>query len=125
MISLYARAWWLLIRFDFILHSRSFATLYHGVRTYALRGVVSPCPAEAEGIVAAFQMACIWYPKHVRCLQRSAALTCLLRHHGIPAHLVIGTQKLPFKAHAWVEANGQVLNDKEYTPEMYAVLDRC
>jgi hypothetical protein len=39
--------------------------------------------------------------------------------------MVIGAQQMPFKAHAWVEVAGQVVNDKPYTPEMYAVLDRC
>jgi hypothetical protein len=124
MISLYARSWWLLIRFGIILLTRSFGALHHQVSTYPLRELM-PFGPDAEQIVAAFQVACIWYPKPVRCLQRSAALTCLLRNHGVPARMVIGTQKLPFKAHAWVEVNGQVLNDKEYTPEIYAVLDRC
>jgi hypothetical protein len=32
---------------------------------------------------------------------------------------------MPFKAHAWVEVAGKVVNDKSYTPSMYAVLDRC
>ena len=32
---------------------------------------------------------------------------------------------MPFKAHAWVEVAGVVVNDKPYMPEMYAVLDRC
>jgi hypothetical protein len=124
MILVYATCWWLLIRFDIILLTRGFGTLYYDVKGYPLRGWMWFRP-DTERIVAAFQVACIWYPKHVRCLQRSAALTCLLRSYRIPAHMVIGTQKLPFKAHAWVEVNGQVLNDKEYTPEMYAVLDRC
>ena len=43
----------------------------------------------------------------------------------IPAQMVIGTQQIPFRAHAWVEVDGSVVNDKPYTPEMYAVLDRC
>ena len=34
-------------------------------------------------------------------------------------------QQMPFKAHAWVEVEDRVVNDKPYTPEMYAVLDRC
>jgi len=33
--------------------------------------------------------------------------------------------EMPFKAHAWVEVDGRVVNDKLYTPEMYGVLDRC
>jgi hypothetical protein len=39
--------------------------------------------------------------------------------------MVIGAQQMPFKAHAWVEVSGQVVNDQPYTREMYAVLDRC
>ncbi len=124
MISVYAKSWWLLIRFDFILRTQSFATLYQKVRAYPLHEAHT-LPPDTQRIITAFQVACIWYPKHVRCLERSAALTCLLRNHGILARMVIGTQRLPFKAHAWVEVNGQVLDDKEYTPEIYAVLDRC
>ena len=59
------------------------------------------------------------------CQQRSAATACLLRKCGVPAQLVIGAQQMPFKAHAWVEVDGRVVNDKPYTPEMYGVLDRC
>ena len=70
-------------------------------------------------------MACIWYWKQVLCLQRSAATACLLKHHGVAAQMVIGAQQMPFKAHAWVEVGGRVVNDKPYTPEMYSVLDRC
>jgi len=33
--------------------------------------------------------------------------------------------QMPFKAHAWVEVDGLVVNDKPYTPELYGVLDRC
>jgi hypothetical protein len=32
---------------------------------------------------------------------------------------------MPFKAHAWVEVGGHIVNDKPYTREMYAILDRC
>jgi len=70
-------------------------------------------------------MACIWYWKEALCLQRSAATACLLKKYGVPAQLVFGAQQMPFKAHAWVEVDGRVVNDKPYTSEMYAVLDRC
>lgn len=123
MLSLYAQSFWYLIKFDMVLASSSFAALYRGVKTYPVRCLVPP--NDPNPTVAVFQLACIWYPKQVRCLQRSAALTCLLRNNGISAHMVIGTQKFPFKAHAWVEVERHVMNDKEYTPEMYAVLDRC
>ena len=63
--------------------------------------------------------------RHALCLQRSAATSCLLKSHGIFAQMVIGAQQLPFKAHASVEVDGRVVNDKPYVPEMYAILDRC
>jgi prolyl oligopeptidase len=123
MIPCYVEAWWELIRFEFVLLTRNFDRLHRLVRAYPVRQTASS-GASTERIISDFEVACTWYPKHVRCLQRSAALTCLCRRHGIPAQMVIGTQKLPFKAHAWVELKGLVLNDKQYTPNMYAVLDR-
>jgi hypothetical protein len=70
-------------------------------------------------------LACIWYWKEALCLQRSAAAACLLKLYGVSAQMVIGAHHTPFKAHAWVEVGGRVVNDKPYTPEMYVVLDRC
>jgi hypothetical protein len=39
--------------------------------------------------------------------------------------MVIGAQLMPFRAHAWVEVDGRVVNDKPYAAEVYTVLDRC
>ena len=78
-----------------------------------------------DEICRAVDLACIFYFKRVHCLQRSAAAACLLRTHGISAEMVIGVQQLPFRAHAWVEVDGCVVDDRPYVPEMYAVLSRC
>jgi hypothetical protein len=43
----------------------------------------------------------------------------------MPATLVLGAKQMPFKAHAWVEVHGLVVNDKPYMHEIYSVLDRC
>jgi transglutaminase superfamily protein len=124
MRCLFPKALWQLIVFDFYLLWGNFAALYKKVEKYPLHrsGVL---PGAVERICSAVDLACIWYPKRALCLQRSAATTCLLRSYGVPAQMVIGTQKLPFKAHAWVEVDEQVVNDKPYTREMYAVLGRC
>jgi len=61
----------------------------------------------------------------VLCLQRSAALTILLRRNGRAAEMIIGAQLLPFLSHAWVEVEGLVVNDKPYVTEIFQVLDRC
>ena len=82
-------------------------------------------PGAVDRVCDAVNLACSWYPKRARCLQRSAVTTCLLRNYGLAAQMVLGAQRAPFKAHAWVEVEGRVVNDKSYTAEMFAVLDRC
>lgn len=124
MSILVLRAYLKLIRFDFYLVRGKFAALYNAVRKIPVADHVS-IPGTVQRVCAAVDMACIWYWKEALCLQRSAATACLLKKHGVPAQMVIGAQQIPFKAHAWVEVDGQVVNDKPYTPEMYAVLDRC
>lgn len=113
-----------LMYFDFYLARGDFAGLYEQVRTCPLEKRTS-APDATEQICSAVDMACIWYWKEALCLQRSAATACLLRRYGIPGQLVIGAEQIPFRAHAWVEVDGCVVNDKPDTPKMYGVLDRC
>jgi hypothetical protein len=124
MSFLILKAYLKLIHFDLYLARGNFAALYDKVRKYPV-GEQVPAPGAVERICSAIDMACIWYWKEALCLQRSAATACLLKKYGVPAQLVIGAQQIPFKAHAWVEVGGSVVNDKPYTSEMYAVLDRC
>jgi Transglutaminase-like superfamily len=124
MFGLVLKAYAGLICFDRFIASGNFAALYRKVGKH--RVLSASCSAEkVEAICLAVDVACICYPKQVLCLQRSAATVCLLKSHGIAAQLVIGTQQLPFRSHAWVEVDGRVVNDKPYTSETYAVLDRC
>lgn len=123
-MSLVMQAYSNLIYFDFYLARGNFAALYEKVRSCPI-DMSAALPDVAGRICAAVDMACIWYWKEVLCLQRSAATTCLLKRHGIHAQLMIGAQLMPFRAHAWVEVDGRVVNDKPYVREMYAVLDRC
>jgi len=117
------RAYLKLIYFDFYLAKGDFAALSARVRNFPLgRRVISP--DITERICAAVDMACIWYWKEALCLQRSAATACLLKQYGVPAQMMIGAQQMPFKAHAWVEVDGRVVNDKPYIREMYAILER-
>jgi len=123
MSTLVLQAFWKLIQFDRYLAKQNFAALWERV---------SRCPiAKArpaltvEDVCAAVDLACIWYWKEVLCLQRSAATACILRQSGVRAEMVIGAQQMPFRAHAWVEVDGRVVNDKTYTSDIYAVLDRC
>lgn len=124
MSFLVLKAYSMLIHFDLYLARSNFAALYDKVRNYPV-GARTPDPDAVKRINLAIDTACIWYWKEVLCLQRSAATACLLKRYSVPAQMVIGAQHMPFKAHAWVEVGGRVVNDKPYTPEMYAVLDRC
>jgi hypothetical protein len=122
--SLFVRAYSKLLRFDRYLVRRDFAGLYRAVRT-------APCTQKSadanamDRICHTVDLACIWYWKEVLCLQRSAATTCLLRNFGIPARMILGVQQTPFRAHAWVEAGGQVINDRQYMRDLYKVIDIC
>ena len=124
MILLVFEAYRRLIEFEAYLHRGNFPALYERVRACTVRPVVRT-PYSIEQICAAIDLALIWHWKEVLCLQRSTATTCLLRRHGIAAEMVIGAQQMPFRAHAWVEVDGRVVNDKPYTPRIYAALDRC
>lgn len=123
MSFLVLRAYLKLIQIGVHLRKGDFPALYEKVRTCPV-GECTQCTATEE-ICSAVDLACIWYWKEVLCLQRSAATACLLKRHGVQARMVIGVQQMPFKAHAWVEVNGCVVNDKPYMREMYAILDQC
>lgn len=124
MFLLVCRAYIQLLLLDIYVARGDFSALHRYVRSTRLRAGAD-CRVTAEVICRAVDIACVWYWKQIRCLQRSAAATCLLRRYGTAAELVIGAQQLPFRAHAWVEVAGQVVNDRSYIPELYVVLDRC
>ncbi len=124
MILLTLEAYALLLSFEFLLVRNDFAGLYQRVRRQPLRRCQFNASTSARACDA-IDRACALYFKQVQCLQRSAATVCLLRKLGTAAELVIGAQPLPFRAHAWVEVQGIVINDKLSTTQTYAVLDRC
>jgi hypothetical protein len=118
------KAYLLLIHFDLYTTRDNFAALYNKVSEHPIRRLASSL-ITVEKICAAVDLASIWYWKEALCLQRSAVTAYLLKKHGLPAKMVIGVQQMPFRAHAWVEVHGRVVNDKPYMPEIYAVLDKC
>lgn len=121
---LFLKAYWKLIVFGLDVTRGSFGVLYDRVRDCPVRGITPPT-GTVRRVCSAVDMASIWYWREIPCLQRSAATTCLLRSYGVAAQMVVGAQQVPFKAHAWVEVDGRVVNDKPYMPQTYRVLDRC
>jgi hypothetical protein len=117
--------WLLLLYFEFVMRFREFKTLHRLVRTHQVRSISASAHRPNADLCHAVDLACVFYFKHVLCLQRSAATTVLLRRYGWDATMVIGAQVLPFRSHAWAEINGVVVNDKPYMPDIYHELERC
>jgi hypothetical protein len=114
----------LLIRLEIFLCFRNLQSLHELVRAARVRGRAKNIGPIVRDVCHAIDLACVFYPKRVLCLQRSVATTLLLRSSGVRAEMVIGAQLLPFRSHAWVEVDGIVVNDKPYMPEIYQPLDR-
>jgi hypothetical protein len=113
-----------LLQLEYPLFMKDFAAIYDRVRRTSLAARPKTIPGCTE-ICQAVDLAAVLYFRKVLCLQRSAATACLLKKHGFLAQLVIGVQQLPFAAHAWVELDGVVVNDRPYISDIYSVLARC
>jgi hypothetical protein len=70
--------------------------------------------ASAEPLARRVERAALRSPVAVRCLARAVCLRWLLERHGIAARLRIGATLAggAFRAHAWVEVDGQVVGDE-------------
>ena len=120
---LFIEALFILLAYDVMSTLCRFKTMYAIVKAWKVTG--KPGSNTVDRISTAVNYACSWYPKQALCLQRSFATTYLLRKNGVPAHMVLGAQKLPFKAHAWVEVEGRAINERSNVQATYAVWDRC
>jgi Transglutaminase-like superfamily len=123
-IVLTIEAYLRLVAHDIFVSRHDFAALHEHVKTFPVRRV-TPKTNPVERICSALDKACCLYPKRALCLQRSAVLIKMLRSRGLHAHMIIGAQKLPFRAHAWVELDGRILNDRLASRENFLVLEVC
>ena len=113
-----------LLAFDVFGFGRNFSKMHGFVRTWRVASRRSPADV-IDRVRDAVNLSSICYPKRVLCLQRSAVMTCLLRSCGVPAQMVIGARKVPFKAHAWTEVNGRPINERSDVQKKYGVWERC
>jgi len=113
-----------LLTYDLLGFGHNFARMHKLVSGWKISHRTAP-PDAVDRICKAVNYACVWYPKQVLCLQRSAVTTCLLRSCGVPGQMVIGAQRLPFKAHAWTEVNGRAINERRDVQKLYGVWERC
>jgi hypothetical protein len=125
VIYLVIKSYLLLVSVNTTLKRHGFKRLYDSLRERPTRVFGEKRRIPHERLCHAMDLACVFYPKTVLCLQRSAAAVFFLRRNGWPAEFVTGCAIGTFENHAWVELAGQVVNDKPYMHEMYQVLDRC
>jgi hypothetical protein len=125
MKMLMLQSYLVLGRIDLLIRFRTLESIHVLVRNRIVRQCSFDKTISVETICQSIDLACVYYLKPVMCLQRSAAQVLLLRRYGWQAEMVIGAQVIPFKSHAWVEVEGEVVNDKPYMHEIYSVLDRC
>jgi hypothetical protein len=80
---------------------------------------------QAKVIARLIQAAACRIPFRITCLVRSTTLWWFLRRQGIASEIRIGVNKEQdgFQAHAWVEMNGMVLNDRDDIGNQYAAFD--
>lgn len=83
--------------------------------------------ARRERVLSAFARAENFYVSGrapLDCLPRSLALTRFLRCTGWPAEHVLGVRLYPFEAHAWVEVDGEPVNERLDINDIYSVIHR-
>ncbi len=119
----FIRSYWRLIYFDIAMLRGDYRKMRNRARLWPVN-IRKLSTEQVQRVLYAMDMACIWYRKEVLCLQRAAATSTLLRDYGEPAEMVIGTQFLPHKTHAWVEIDRKVANDKPYMREKYNVMEQ-
>lgn len=113
-----------LVAVDLLVRTHGFPGLYRRIASWPVRAVRRGGPSRIGEICSAVDRAAALYFKRAWCLQRSATATVLLRRAGFPAEMVIGVQSMPFAAHAWVELDGEVANDRPGVRETYDVIER-
>ncbi len=120
---LFFQALFRLLAFDILNTFRPFNALHSKVKQWKVANKAGGQDS-IDRVSCAVNYACAWYPKQTLCLQRSFVTVYLLRKQGVPAQMVLGAQKLPFKAHAWVEAYGRAVNERS-SVQAYGVWERC
>jgi Transglutaminase-like superfamily len=123
-VILFLQALFVLLVYDILSALCRFQTVYSMVKGWKVNGETDDAGI-IDRVCTAVDYACVWYPKQALCLQRSFVTTYLLRKHSVAAQMVLGAQKLPFKAHAWVEVDGRAINERSNVQATYAVWDRC
>jgi hypothetical protein len=132
-----ARAWLALAEVDLQLRRHGFQTTLaaataSSASVSSTSGAAGPnqretAMARGRRYAAAIQRAARCYPGRAECLQQSIVLHRWLQHEGVPSTVQLGVLRghdgnKAFRAHAWVELDGTVLNDRVSAVRVFARL---
>jgi hypothetical protein len=121
---LFLQALFGLAAFDLVLLLGKFRTVHRIIRRWKVADK-KVADDTVDRVIEAANLACMLYPKQALCFQRSCISVCLLRNQGVRADLVLGAQQFPFQAHAWVEVDGQAVNERSNVQSRYGSWERC
>jgi prolyl oligopeptidase len=84
-------------------------------------------PTDAQHLARLIHLSVRVLPWHANCLHRSLVLWWLLDRRDVPADLRLGVRRVPGAAapdfHAWIELDGQVVNDRTDIRELYSTFE--
>ena len=119
------KAYFMLLCIDIKLKLQGFARVWNWLTARNSPHAIIEFQNERELIASVchtVQGAARFYIRRIDCLEKSMAVYRLLRIRGIVVQLCIGVQKYPFYAHAWVEYQGEVVNDSQEVKCRYNLL---
>ena len=123
-MTLRALAW--LITYSFVLRTGGFISIRKLVERKGQQKIkLRDKNSEREiclQICTAVDRAQVYLVRQALCLQRSIVITRLLQNRRIGAETVIAAHLMPFKSHAWVEIDGEVVNDSPNVKRYYDVV---
>lgn len=108
-------------------YGRTFASLQNRAKHQTKKTQTRPELQESLQNTCRMVRAALRYsPSQFTCLEESLTLWYLLRKQGIAACLRIGVrkEKEKFEAHAWVEHEGEALNQDEAMHQHYAAFEK-
>ena len=97
-------------------------------RIGARKTVLGECKAVGR---RTFHAVCVatryYYRTRLDCLPKALTTDCLLLAQGVRAELCLGVKRYPFAGHAWVEVEGERLDDSpsaRYRAGVYTILQK-
>lgn len=126
-LALTLRALATFVAFDVAFRVLGFGRTFAAVRRRPGGAPLPPAEGlrRARGTFQAVQNATmLYYRRRQDCLPKALGTWHLLRRQGIAADLCIGVAKFPFRAHSWVDFQGEILDDDPARVSQYTVLHR-